>query len=63
MDRRLINEEEKRIGRVKDLVINRKNNKIEKIIISSMYILGEDVPENMKRVFKTALEMPVERHQ
>jgi len=43
MNRRLINEEGKDIGRVKDLMINRENNTVEKIIISSMDIPGEDV--------------------
>jgi hypothetical protein len=42
MNRRLINEEGKDIGRVKDLMINLDNNKVEKIIISSVDILGED---------------------
>ena len=43
MNRRIINEEGKRVGRVKDLVINRKNNEVEKIILSSIDILGEEV--------------------
>jgi sporulation protein YlmC with PRC-barrel domain len=43
MDRRLINEDGMDIGRVKDLLINRETNTIEKIIISSIYILGEDI--------------------
>lgn len=43
MNRHIINEEGKRVGRVKDLVINRKNNRVEKIILSSIDILGEDV--------------------
>jgi len=43
MDRRLINEEGKDIGRVEDFVIDRKNNKVEKIVLSSLEIMGEDV--------------------
>jgi hypothetical protein len=43
MNRRLINEEGKDIGRVKDLLINRKDNKVEKIILFSEEILGEKV--------------------
>jgi sporulation protein YlmC with PRC-barrel domain len=43
IDRRLINEEGEEIGRVKDLVINRKDNKIETIIIFSREILGKDL--------------------
>ena len=43
MDRRLINEEGKDIGSVEDLIINRKNNDVEKIVLSSLDIMGEDV--------------------
>ncbi|MFW6115060.1 MAG: PRC-barrel domain-containing protein [Thermodesulfobacteriota bacterium] len=43
MDRRLINEEGKNIGWVEDLIIDRKNNNVEKIVLSSLEIIGEDV--------------------
>jgi len=43
MDRRLINEEGKGIGTVEDLIINRKDNNVEKIVLSSLDIMGEDV--------------------
>ncbi len=43
MNRRLINEEGRNIGGVKDLVINLEKAQVEKIVISSMEILGEDV--------------------
>ncbi|MDZ7700398.1 MAG: PRC-barrel domain-containing protein [Deltaproteobacteria bacterium] len=43
MDRRLVNQEQKTVGEVQDLVINCKENQVEKIILSSMEILGEDV--------------------
>jgi len=43
MDRSLINEEGKGIGTVEDLIINRKDNNVEKIVLSSLDIMGEDV--------------------
>ena len=43
LNRRLINEEGKALGRIKDLVIDRKNNKVEKIVLSSIHILGEEI--------------------
>ena len=43
IDRRLINEKGKEIGRVKDLLIDRGDNKVENIIISSVDIMGEDI--------------------
>ncbi|MFZ7110281.1 MAG: PRC-barrel domain-containing protein [Desulfatiglandales bacterium] len=43
LNRRLINEEGKSIGRVKDLVINRENHRVEKIVIFSEDILGKDI--------------------
>lgn len=43
MNRRLINELGQDIGNVKDLLINLDKSQVEKIIISSMEILGEDV--------------------
>jgi hypothetical protein len=43
MDRPLINEEGRNIGRVQDLIINRKNNNVEKIVLSSLDIMREDV--------------------
>jgi hypothetical protein len=43
MNRRLINERGQGIGRLRDLVINRKNNKVEKIVLFSGDILGRNV--------------------
>jgi hypothetical protein len=43
MDRRLINEQGKDIGMVEDLIVNRKNYKVEKIVLSSLDIMGKDV--------------------
>jgi sporulation protein YlmC with PRC-barrel domain len=42
LDRRVINEDGQDIGIVKDLLINRKNNMVAKVIISSEGILGND---------------------
>ena len=43
MYRRLINEEGREIGKVEDLLIDLEQNEVEKIIISVLDILGEEV--------------------
>jgi len=43
LDRRLVNKEGTEIGRVKDFVINWQDRKVEKIVIYSVDILGENV--------------------
>jgi sporulation protein YlmC with PRC-barrel domain len=43
MNRLLVNEEGKELGRIKDLLVSRKDNKVEKIIVSSIPHLEEDV--------------------
>jgi len=43
MNRRLINEQGKNLGMLEDLMIDRDSNKVEKIIVSSVDILGENV--------------------